>query len=298
MTETTYAEMIESINASDADYDSYVARVTAIEVTPEVPEGWSWEFIGSLDGANVTITEDFVVTNPMGKIASGDSLQGKDIVRVVMDMLSVDVPTTISLVGTPSASTLNEKGVAVITDVALTATISLGTVSIAEGTDIVFKKDGVAIDTPAYVDGTLTYSYTDTGANIEDNTTYSVEVVYTMNETQSTAKKEITYKFALPMFYGVSTTATISNPEALTKIVSSDNKHTLSYTADNGYLVICIPDTKSVTSIKDSNNFENIDSWNAVTQAITIGADSVVYKVYTTNTPVTCNNFKYIFTLA
>ena len=298
MTETTYAEMIESINASDADYDSYVARVTAIEVTPEVPEGWSWEFIGSLDGANVTITEDFVVTNPMGKIASGDSLQGKDIVRVVMDMLSVDVPTTISLVGTPSASTLNEKGVAVITDVALTATISLGTGSIAEGTDIVFKKDGVAIDTQAYVDGTLTYSYTDTGANIEDNTTYSVEVVYTMNETQSTAKKEITYKFALPMFYGVSTTATISNPEALTKIVSSDNKHTLSYTADNGYLVICIPDTKSVTSIKDSNNFENIDSWNAVTQAITIGADSVVYKVYTTNTPVTCNNFKYIFTLA
>ena len=298
MTEATYAEMIESINASDTDYDAYVVRVTAIEVTPEIPEGWSWECIGTLDGANVTITEDFVVTNPMGKIASGASLQGMDIVKVVMDMLSVDVPTTISLVGTPSATTLNEKGVAVITDVALTATIALGTGSIEDGADIVFKKDGIAIDTQAYVDGTLTYSYTDTGANVEDNTTYSVEVVYTMNETQSTAKKEITYKFALPMFYGVSTTATIADPTALTKIVSSDNKHTLSYTADNGYLVICIPDTKSVTSIKDSNNFENIDSWNAVTQAITIGADSVVYKVYVTNTPVTCTNFKYIFTLA
>ena len=298
MTESTYAEMIESINASDADYDSYVARVTAIEVTPEVAEGWSWEFIGSLDGANVTITEDFVATNPIGKITSGASLQGKDIVRVVMDMLSVDVPTTISLVGTPSASTLNEKGVAVITDVALTANIALGTGSIVEGADIVFKKNGVAIDTQAYTDGTLTYSYTDTGANIEDNTTYSVEVVYTMNETQATAKKEIAYKFALAMYNGVSTTNTISDITLLTKIVSSDNKQTLTYTADNGYLVFCCEDTKSVTSIKDSNNFENLDSWSHSTQAVTIGADSVVYKVYVTNTPVTCNNFKYIFTLA
>ena len=119
-----------------------------------------------------------------------------------------------------------------------------------------------------------------------------------MNETQSTAKKEITYKFALAMYNGVSTTATIADVTALTKVVSDDNKQTLTYTADNGYLVFCIPDTKSVTSIKDSNNFENIDSWNSVTQAVTVGADSVVYKVYTTKTPVTCTNFKYIFTLA
>ena len=298
MTEATHAEMIESHLAGDADYDAYVARVTAIELTPEIEEGWSWECIGSLDDASVTITEDFVPTNPIGKIASGVSLQGKDIVRVVMDMLSVDVPTTISLVGTPSAATLNEKGVAVITDVALTATIALGTGSIADGADVVFKKDGVAIDTQAYVAGTLTYSYTDTGANVADNTTYSVEVVYTMNETQSTAKKEITYKFALAMYNGVSTTATIADVTALTKVVSDDNKQTLTYTADNGYLVFCIPDTKSVTSIKDSNNFENIDSWNSATQAVTVGADSVVYKVYTSKTPVTCTNFKYIFTLA
>lgn len=298
MTEITYAEMIESINASDADYDTYVARVTAIEVTPEVPEGWSWECIGTLDGANVTITEDFVVTNPVGKVASGVSLQGKDVVRVIMDMLSVDVPTTISLSSTPSASALNEKGVSVITDVALTATIALGTGTIEDGANIVFKKAGVAIDTQTYTNGTLTYSYTDTGANIEDNTTYSVEVIYTMNEVQSTAKDDITYRFALAMYNGVSTTATIADPTALTKIVSSDNKQTLAYTADNAYLVFCIPDTKSVTSIKDSNNFENIDSWNAITQAVTVGAESIVYKVYVTNTPVTCTNFKYIFTLA
>ena len=297
MTEITYAEMIESINASDADYDTYVARVTAIEVTPEVPEGWSWECIGTLDGANVTITEDFVVTNPVGKVASGVSLQGKDVVRVIMDMLSVDVPTTISLSSTPSASALNEKGVSVITDVALTATIALGTGTIEDGANIVFKKAGVAIDTQTYTNGTLTYSYTDTGANIEDNTTYSVEVIYTMNEVQSTAKKEITYKFALPMFYGVSTTATIADVTALTKIVSSDNKQILTYTADNGYLVIAYDSSKTLVGCLDSNGFNNLDSFNVSQQSVTIGTENVVYNVAVSQTPVTCSNFKYIFTL-
>ena len=298
MTETTYAEMVESINASDADYDGYVARVTAIEVTPEVAESWAWECIGSIDGASVTITEDFIPNNPIGKIASGVSLQGKDIVKVVMDMLSVDEPTTISLSGSPSSATLNEKGVANIADVALTATISLGTGKIEEGANIVFKKAGVAIDTQTYTTGTLTYTYTDTGANITEDTTYSVEVAYTMNDVPATATKSITYKFALPMFYGTSSTSTIADVTALTKVVTSDNKQTISYTADNGYLAFCIPDTKSITSIKDSNNFENVDSWSHVTQSVTIGTEAVVYKVYTTNTAVTCTNFKYVITLA
>lgn len=298
MTAETYAEMVESINASDTDYNAYVTRVTAIEVTPEVAESWAWEYIGSLDGGSITITEDFIPNNPIGKIASGVSLQGKDIVKVVMDMLSVDEPTTISLSGSPSSATLNEKGVANITDVALTATISLGTGKIEDGANVVFKKAGVAIDTQAYTTGTLTYTYTDTSANITDNTTYSVEVEYSMNDVPATAKKDITYKFALPMFYGSSSTNSISNPEALTKIVSNNKTQTLTYTSDNGYLALCIPDTMSITSIKDSNNFENVDSWSYVTQSVTIGADAVIYKVYTTNTAVTCTNFKYVFTLA
>ena len=119
-----------------------------------------------------------------------------------------------------------------------------------------------------------------------------------MNDVPATATKSIAYKFALPMFYGTSSTSTIADVTALTKVVTSDNKQTISYTADNGYLVFCIPDTKSITSIKDSNNFENVDSWSHVTQSVTIGTDTVVYKVYTTNTAVTCTNFKYVITLA
>lgn len=298
MTTETYAEMVESINASDTDYNTYVARVTAIEVTPEIPESWAWECIGSIDGGSITITEDFIPNNPIGKIASGVSLQGRDIVKVVMDMLSVDEATTISLSGSPSSTTLNEKGVANITDVALTSVIKLGTGKIVDGANIVFKKNGVAIDTQSYVSGTLTYTYTDTGANITEDTTYSVEVAYTMNDVPATASKSITYKFALPLFHGDSSTSTIADVTSLTKVVSTDKKQTISYTANNGYLALCIPDTMSITSIKDSNNFENLDSWSYITQSVTIGADAVIYKVYTTNTAVTCTNFKYVFTIA
>ena len=299
MTETTYAEMIESINASDVDYNAYVARVTAIEVTPEIPEAWTWERFGSLSGdAGLTWETDTIVSNPVGKVKKDDNLVNKSVLEIVTKMLQTDIPTTIKLVATPSTSTLYEKHVASVTDVSLTATISLGTGVITEGADIVFKKNGVAIDTQAYVGGTSVYTFTETGANVIDNATYSVEVKYNMDETEKTATDSVKYEFVLPIFQGSSNTSTISSPEALTKIVSNNKTQKISYTATNAYLALCIPDTMSVTLIEDSNHFNNTDSWSYVTQAVTIGTETVVYKVYTTNTPVVCSNFLYTFTLA
>ena len=299
MTETTYAEMVESINASDADYDGYVARVTAIELTPEIAESYTWERFGSLSGdVGLTWESDTIVSNPVGKVKKDDNLVNKSVLEIVTKMLQTDIDTTIKLVATPSTSTLYEKHIASITDVALTATISLGTGVITEGADVVFKKNGVAIDTQAYVIGTSVYTFTETGANVVDNATYSVEVKYNMDETEKTATDSVKYEFVLPIFQGSSNTSTISSPEALTKIVSNNKTQKISYTATNAYLALCIPDTMSVTLIEDSNHFNNTDSWSYVTQAVTIGTETVVYKVYTTNTPVVCSNFLYTFTIA
>ena len=299
MTVETYAEMVESINASDVDYNAYVARVTAIEVTPEIPEAWTWERFGSLSGdAGLTWETDTIVSNPVGKVKKDDNLVNKSVLEIVTKMLQTDIPTTIKLVATPSTSTLYEKHVASVTDVSLTATISLGTGVITEGADVVFKKNGVAIDTQDYVTGTSVYTFTETGANVVDNATYSVEVKYNMDETEKTATDSVKYEFVLPIFQGSSNTSTISSPEALTKIVSNNKTQKISYTATNAYLALCIPDTMSVTLIEDSNHFNNTDSWSYVTQAVTIGTETVVYKVYTTNTPVVCSNFLYTFTIA
>ena len=299
MTETTYAEMVESINASDADYNTYVARVTAIEVTPEITESYTWERFGSLSGdAGLTWESDTIVSNPVGKVKKDDNLVNKSVLEIVTKMLQTDIDTTIKLVASPATSTLYEKHVASVTDVSLTATISLGTGTITEGADIIFKKNGVVIDTQSYVGGTSVYTFTETGANVVENTTYSVEVKYNMEETEKTASDNVKYEFVLPIFQGSSNTSTISSPEALTKIVSNNKTQKISYTATNAYLALCIPDTMSVTLIEDSNHFNNTDSWSYVTQAVTIGTETVIYKVYTTNTPVVCSNFLYTFTIA
>lgn len=297
MTSETYAEMVESLGANDTDYNGYVARVEAIELVSATEESWGWELLGTLGGASL-VFDDFTPNNEIGKIKAGVSLLDKDVISVLKDMLTVPIATTIELVGTPSTTTLNEKGVAQIDDVTLTATIALGTGEIADGTNIIFKKNGVAIDTQTFSTGVLTYTYTDTGCNLVDTTKYTVEVEYSMDEETKTAKSEISYNFAYPMFYGVSTTQTVADVTSLTKIVSSAKTQTLTYTTNNSYCVFAIPDTLTLKSLKDSNNFENLTAWSNTTQSVTIGTEQVVYKVYVANDKTTMTNFKYVATLA
>lgn len=276
-------------------YDEYIC--IHIEGSETVTESWSWELLGSMNDTGLAF-DDFKPNNPIGKIVAGESLLNKDVISVIKAMLTVDKATTISLTTNPGTTSLNEKGVSNITDVILTASINLGTGVIADSANVIFKKNGTAISTQPFVKGTLGYTYTDAAANITDNTTYSVEVEYTMNETKKTASATAAYKFVLPIFYGVSTSNTVADITSLTKIISDKKSQSVSYTASNGYCVFCIPDTMKVKSIKDSNNFENINSWTSSTQSVTVNSEAVVYKVYVTNTPVTCNNFAYNITLA
>ena len=69
----------------------------------------------------------------------------------------------------------------------------------------------MAIDTQAYVGGTSVYTFTETGANVVDNATYSVEVKYNMDETEKTATDSVKYEFVLPLFYGTSATKEIKD---------------------------------------------------------------------------------------
>lgn len=299
MTETTYAEMVESINASDADYDGYVARVTTIELTPEIAEAWTWERFGSLSGdAGLTWETDTIVSNPVGKVKKDDNLVNKSVLEIVTKMLQTDIPTTIKLVATPSTSTLYEKHVASITDVALTATISLGTGVITEGADVVFKKNGVAIDTQSYVTGTSVYTFTETGANVVDNSTYSVEVKYNMDETEKTATDSVKYEFVLPIFQGSSNTKEVSEITALTKVVEKAGKKKFTYSVTNGYCVLAVPTPYTVTEIIDQNGFSNTDSFDMVEQVVTIGTEPITYRVLTNKNACTCMNFSYTFTIA
>ena len=299
MTEQTYAEMIESINNADADFTAYETRVTSEVVIPATEEKWAWEKIGTRDtSGSLEWDEDIIVNNPQGKVVEGTNLNGQTVLDIVAKMLTKVELATIKLTGNPATTNVFEKGVATITDVGLTANITLGTCNIADGTAITFKKNGVAIGTETFVDGTLTYTYTDTGANVEDDVKYSVEVTYDNDGVSGVAKDEIKYEFEYPIFYGTSATKDIADVTALTKVLNTETKQTLSYTGTNSYCVIAIPDVKTITNIKDINQFDNTNDFSYITQVATLGTNSVVYKVYTNSMPVTCSNFSYTFTLA
>ena len=300
MTEDVYNEMLESYVLTE-DFATYTARVSAIEETPATQSSYKWEKLCSISGSvNLVYEEDVIVNNPIGKMLKTMNLKGMGVLEVVANMLQKDEAPTITITGNPSAETLYETGVASIADVALDIKINLGTGKIANGSVISIKKDDKEVATETYVDGTLTYTYTETGANLVADTEYTAEVAYEMNGTPASApvKGKLLYDFALPLYYGVSATEDVADVTALTKKVSEDEKHTFTYTADNGYCILAIPDAYTITSIKDSNNFENVDSWTHVTQSVTIGTNAEVYKVYRTNTKVTCVDFKYMFTLA
>ena len=299
MTEEVYAEMVESINANDTDFTAYQARVTAEVLVPEVQEAFAWEKIGTRNtSGSVEWAEDIIVNNPMGKVTNGTNLNGKSVLDIVAKMLTVAQATTVNLVGNPNTSGILEKAVASITDVVLTATINLGTCTIADGTPVVFKKDGVEIGREEFVNGTNEYTCADNGANLVDDTKYSVEVEYDNDGVVATAKKEIKYEFEYPMFYGTSATKEIADPTSLTKLLSVETKQTLSFTCQDGFCVFAVPDVKTITNIKDQNNFVNTNDFSYVTQAVNIGSETVVYKVYTNSMAVTCNNFSYSFQLA
>ena len=234
----------------------------------------------------------------MGKVVDGTNLNGKSVLDIVAKMLTVAQATTVNLVGNPNTSAILEKGVASIADVVLTATINLGTCTITDGTPVVFKKDGIEIGREEFVNGTNEYTYADNGANLVDDAKYSVEVEYDNDGTVETAKKEIKYEFEYPMFYGTSATKEVADPTALTKVLSVETKQTLSFTCQDGFCVFAVPDAKTITNIKDQNNFVNTNDFSYVTQAVNIGSETVVYKVYTNSMSVTCTNFSYTFQLA
>ena len=297
MNASQYADMTESVDNNDTDFNAYTARVTAIELRPAVnTETWNWELLGSIGNATL-VFDDFAPNKDFGKLKKNVSLLNRDPISVLKDMLTEPTPTTITLTGSEDATKLYELGVATIPTVDLTATIALGTGEVAVGADIIFKRDGAEINKQQYQDGVFVYNFTDS-TPINSTTKYTVEVAYTMDSAPATATGPLQYNFAYPMFYGASGTKTVADPTALTKVLSAAKEQKLTYNTSNEYCVFAIPATMAVKKILDQNLFDNTGAFDVVTQSVQIGSTPVDYKVYTTGTPNFSTNFLYTFTLA
>lgn len=196
---------------------------------------------------------------------------------------------TVSL--TSSLPTLiYELGVTIPGGQTLTATVAKGSSPIASveffrnGTSASLIVDGVSDG------GNFTYA---SGINIANDETYKVIVTC---EDGNTVEDTLAVKFYNPYYHGVTSKdldeITVTDVVGMIKDVSGIEEKKYSYTSANEYCVLAYPkEYGTLSSILDSSNFQNLESW----EYKELEVNNIPYLVYKTETVVICTNFEYKF---
>lgn len=168
----------------------------------------------------------------------------------------------------------------------LTATLTaLGNVPIEK---IKFYKGNTVLSENNYIDGTTVYTEV-VADSITTDTTFAVVVEQQDNRN---VQKEAKFVFVNPTYIGVVTSLSPSDAEILAFNENLKESFKGSYTVTMSDARTCIAYPSSmgnITSIKDNNNFEYINSFTKTTR--TLNGES--YNVYILTDAVTANNFKW-----
>ena len=232
------------------------------------------------------VSKDITSNVTVGGVKAGDTiLQGTGLTALVEKLLVKYFPPVVETTSTIT-NTVVEKGTTIsptITATAVKNSLDVTKISInMDETEVASNEVDVAEG------GTVTYDATD----------IATDTVFTGVATDGTESSEssISYVFVDPYFKGVVTDASSIDISELTKVIEKNGKKTFTFTADNKYIVFAYPAAYAdLTSILDANGFENIDSFTKTVADLTVTSGTVSYKIYTSNTPVTCTGFKYIF---
>lgn len=178
-----------------------------------------------------------------------------------------------------------------VTDPTITATLAnLSNVTV-DLDEIQFKVDGTLVNTQPFAEGQNTYSY-QYSVTISSNTTFSVSVKY---DNTLTVSKSTSITFVNPSYYGFSNS--LNPSEADIKSMASILKANKGYTWKNITMLdsrFCYAYPKTfgnLTSIKDKNNFEYINSYTL--QVISVNSED--YNVYVLTEPVTISDGVQIY---
>lgn len=196
-------------------------------------------------------------------------------------------PPTVALTSDLGTNLIYEIGTS-IPSCTLNASVTKGTSPIIS---VEFLKNGNSVNiitTDVESGGNFTHA---DGNVITTNTKY--EVVVTC-EDGTVAKEDLSINFYRAYYLGVADKAIddllISDVKALTKEITAKEDKEYTFTSNNLYCTFAYPKEYGlITSIKDSNNFENVDSFNVREMDV----DGVTYYVYQTATRVICSGFKY-----
>lgn len=168
--------------------------------------------------------------------------------------------------------------------------------SIKEGNDIVIPDSIVINDTSVDVNST-SYKFTD----ITDTTTFTISI--TKGETTVTASTTATFVHA-SYFGAIESVFNLSEIDSLyTTTLIKSVKNTKNYTntidLNNQKILYIYPkDFGELSSIKDSNNFDYIDSYTHITYTTdrwSLDDNNVEYYVYLLTNATTINSFTQTF---
>ena len=184
------------------------------------------------------------------------------------------------------------------------------------GTTINLKINSLGTSTPTsiefYIDWNFNRYTSHTAGKMNYSTDYSTVITSATPKTVTATAKLIynksdgnttnilgnkTIVFVYPSFSGVtsldSTTITEADIKAMTKLALTSKFYTASgITMSNQRTIFVYPQTYgNLTSIKDANNFEYLQSYDKTTIII----DGVLCNAYTLHDPVTVTNFKQIY---
>lgn len=223
---------------------------------------------------DATLAEDITSNLAVGNIKSGDSfLTGTTFTEFAKKLLIKEILPTVTLSAQDSG--LKLLGTTVATPlISTTITLGSGTVQKVE-----FYRGDTLEETQSYVDGSNTYGYNT--SDINTDTKIIVKIYYTESDgvTTGIVSKEVSYKFMNYSYSGIlNDIPTDTEIVTLAEILKDTKLYTTTYVVDDGYIVYAYPESLgNLTSIKDQNNFEYINSFTKVTKAINNESYNVYY---------------------
>ena len=167
--------------------------------------------------------------------------------------------------------------------------------SLTKGGNVIYTNTSAS----AYTDtitlshgSSVTYSATvNYGDGVIKNTLLGIAYPSTSIKAGSVSSNATVKGYALS-YYGVINTNSIDNVDNLTNVLRTSKGSTLTFSMTNQRVVYMYPKSfGNLTSIKDANNFEYINSYTLSTMTL----DGVEYNVYILTDAVTINGFKQIF---
>lgn len=247
-------------------------------------------------GGSSTLSADITSNVEVGGVPSGTNfVEGTNLEDIIKKILVKYLPPTATFTITPS-NTLKLFG-DTITSETMKVVVTKKSNDI---TEIAFKADSTVLNTlTSGVNNGGTFSYTYTPSTPINNTVIlSVDV----KDGEQTVTKSIKITFCYPTYYGTIADSvdsmTASDIQGLDKRVAVNNKAMTWSGISMDYGKLCYAYPKSfgaLTSIKDANNVDYINSYTRTEVTLTENDSSVVYYCYLLTDAAGVSNFKQIY---